>query len=169
MGQEPERAQSVVDGDDHGALGRQLRRVVVAGAVRGQTAAVDPHEHRTAARVTIGTRGRVHVEVEAVLAHLAGRCEEAILLGAARRESGRRADAPPPVRGLRRSPPEAPGRGSRIGQPAKRGAAVDRFAAHQPVIGSDDRLAPRGFGRTGGPVVEHGGTAGETEDSAEEG
>ena len=53
MGQEPERAEPVVDGDDHGAFGGQLRRVVVAGAVRRQAAAVDPHEHRTAATATI--------------------------------------------------------------------------------------------------------------------
>src|SRR5262249_51049079 len=46
MREEAERTKPVVDRDDNEAVRRELRAVVVAGAILRETAAVDPHEYR---------------------------------------------------------------------------------------------------------------------------
>ena len=88
MREEAERAEAVVDRDDHHAIRRELGAVVVAGAVLLEAAAVDPHQDGAPAKAAT-RRGRVDVEVQAVLAELAGRRERARRLRAARPERRR--------------------------------------------------------------------------------
>ena len=45
MGEEAERAETVVDRDNDRAVRCELGTVVIAGAVLDETSAVDPHEH----------------------------------------------------------------------------------------------------------------------------
>ena len=67
MGQEPQGAQPVVDGDDDDvALGRHPTGVVDVGAAVEEAAAVNPHHHRLLARPAGAVRGP-DVEVQAVL------------------------------------------------------------------------------------------------------
>ena len=120
MGEEPERTEAVVDGDDHGALGGQLRRVVVPRPIGRQATAVDPHEHWATRAATVAERWRVHVQVETILTHHARRREEPPLLGATRTELGGITDASPPRCWLGCPPPQASGRRSRVRQAAER-------------------------------------------------
>jgi hypothetical protein len=65
MGQEPKRTESVVDRDDDCAVCGELGAVVVAGAIPGKAAAVDPHEHGKV--IVVPERRRVDVEIQTVL------------------------------------------------------------------------------------------------------
>ena len=167
VGEEAERAEPVVDRDDDGAVRRESGAVVVAAALLGQPAAVDPHQHRqaiaaTAARqpmvcVTAGQPGRVHVEVQAVLAHRPGRRERARRLRAARRELGGVADAPPRGRGLRGAPPQVAGGRRGVGNAEKLIDGACGHAADGAVAGGHDRGAAGTPGRGRGARRGSGG------------
>ena len=141
MREEAERAEAVVDRDDHRAVGRELGAVVVAGAVLDETSAVDPHQHRPAALIVIAYRRRVDVQVQAVLADRPGRREWAGRLRAARPELRRVADAPPAGRRLRGAPPQVAGRGSGVGNAEKLSHGACGRAADGAVAGGHDRGA----------------------------
>src|SRR5262245_15453074 len=68
MREEAKRAESIVEGDDHRTLGREVLTVIPGEATgtAGEAAAVNPHHHRPL--VAGGVRARPHVEVETVLA-----------------------------------------------------------------------------------------------------
>jgi hypothetical protein len=60
-----ERAEAVVDRDDDGPGRRELRGVVVEGAVLGEPAAVDPHDDGPLC--VMAQRRRGDVQIQAVL------------------------------------------------------------------------------------------------------
>ena len=139
--EEAERAEPVVDRDDHRAVRRELGAVVVAGAVLLEAAAVDPHQDRAPAKAAT-RRGRVDVEVQAVLAERAGRRERARRLRAARPERRRVPDSGPARGRLRWPPPQVPGRRRRVRQPQERVHPRGAGAADETVINVHDRVAP---------------------------
>ena len=142
MREEAERAEPVVDRDDDDAVRRELGAVVVEGAVLGEPAAVDPHEHRPP-RVVAQRRGG-DVQVQAILGLGTRRLEQAGLLRAARRVVGRVANPAPPGWALRRAPAQLAGRRSGVGQPAERVAAGDGHTADRAVAGEHDRSSTPG-------------------------
>ena len=112
VGEIAERAEAVVDGDQHHAALRQPRPVVgdVGAVADGQPAAVDPNQHGGA---VVRPRRRPDVQVEAVLVHAVdARVVERPhrggqrVLHARRRRLGCVAHALPRRRGLRGTPPE---------------------------------------------------------------
>src|SRR5689334_14512993 len=121
MCEEPERAEPVVDRDDDGAGGRELRTVVVACCVFRETATVDPDEYGMSALTARVSVGRVDVEVQAVLRDRAGREERVplLLLRTARSELRRVADTGPTIGRLRGAPAKLPNGRSGVRQPAE--------------------------------------------------
>ena len=153
VGEEAEHAEPVVDGDDDGAVRRELGAVVVAAGVLREAAAMDPHEHRAAAVVAAAQRRRGDVQVQAVLVERPGRHERARRLRAARRELGGVADAVPGDRRLRWPPAPVAGRSRRVGHPAERVAPGRCLTAHHTALDLHDRGLVRSLG---GPCAERG-------------
>ena len=140
MRQEAERAEPVVDRDDDCAVRGKLGAVVVAAGVLGETATVDPHEHRPAAFVTAVQRRRVHIQVQAVLTDRAGRRERARELRATRPELRGVADALPRGRRGRGAPPQVAGGWSSVRKAEKLIHGACGRAADEAVINAHDRV-----------------------------
>jgi hypothetical protein len=148
--QEAEIAQAVVDRHDDHALAHQPGGVVVVGLADGQTAAVDPHHHRTFLVVVVMTVVPVSLPAPVATVHLARREDvqiEAVFGG--RREPERRgrlrtvvgerrglARLGPPRGRLRWAPPQIAHRGSRVGDPQVLGQIRCLNAAHRPLVGA---------------------------------
>ena len=147
MRQEPERAEAVVDRDDHRSLSCQQRRVIVPSGVSGQATPVDPHQNRAPRCVGIAKRRRVHVQIQTVLIQRTRRREGSRLLGAARRELGRISDAVPRWCGLRCLPPEWPGRRCGIRHTAEHETPVRRHATDRATLGLDNWIRRRARGK----------------------
>ena len=159
--EEAERAQPVVDRDHDGALRRELGAVVVAGGILSEAASVDPDEHRATISAAAAQSRRGDVQVQAVLGDGAGRQEQVLervrLLWAARRELGRVADTVPIGRRPRGAPPQLPGGGGGVGQPAEGVATGHGDAADGAALDGDDRGATGARGRGGDVGVGSGG------------
>ena len=127
--QEPERAEPVVERDDHDVALLRERGAVVPRCVTGsehERAAVDPHHHRS---LGVVARGRPHVEIEAVLAGdrfrpAEHRVHRERALRALRRELGRVAHTVPRVLALRCHPAPRADRRRRVRDSLEHGDAV---------------------------------------------
>jgi hypothetical protein len=153
VGQEAERAQPVVDGDDDHALAHQRRRVIVVALAGHQRPAVNPHHDGPGAEAVLGAGRREDVQVQAVLRG-AGDAERRGRLRAVRRELGR-VPYPVPAGGrLRRAPAQRADRRSRVGDAEELIRAAGGRAAKHAARGGDDRA------RTSGLLSGPGGAGG---------
>ena len=147
VGDVAERAQSVVDGDQHHALFGEAVRVVVLLGIGGQDrerATVEPDHHRQ----VFGVLGRGDVKVQRVFAHAA--FVDALqrpVLGGLVRPLHRVAHAVPGFRRHRRSPAQLAQRRLGVGDAQELPGAVVGFEAAQLAAGGADHRT-----RAGGPA-----------------
>ena len=165
VGQEPERAQPVVDGDhDHVTLLDELRGVVVVALAHHESAAMDPDHHRVELdAIAWPVRGHEHVQEEAVLGG-AGEAERARPLRAVGAELRGVAHAVPARVPRRRSPAGVPDRRGSVGDAEEPAGPVGRDAADETFVRQGDRaggeraaealLGGVGGGRLGGAAGE---------------
>ncbi len=144
VSQEAQRAQPVVDRDDHDvASGRQPARVIDVAAAIDEPAPVDPHHHRTFLAVLCTGRSP-DVERQAVFARgLAHAWLESGVLHALRPSFGGVEHARPARRRPRQLPTQRPHRGCCIRNVLKHTVIRGDLTAHGPQSGAHDTTIQR--------------------------